>query len=899
MKNLVLLIIVVFAFCTTAVASDIAFYVGNPNVDGWYDVDSMNADVETIIAEVGSLFKDVSKFDDSQFDDFGAWVEERTDDGKMDILWLNGCMPSVLYPFPNLEPDGSRIEEWLDGGNMIINVGDWFGYVSYEGGSRQSENTGNGAANILDLSSGIIVSADNTSLPVTAEGQEYLPSLGSGNVISCRPIALSAVVAPWEVAAVFAGNATQADPLVIHNTETDGYVAFVNQSSGSGPPGWLDDRGLTCAEFIANWVNEVIGLGGGGNPFARRPDPKDGSLLIQTWGTLSWKEGFYAVSHDVYIGTNFDDVNEGAADTFVGNTLQATQIIGFMGFPIPDGLVPGTTYYWRVDEVNDANAASPWKGDVWSFSVPPKTGYNPIPSDGAKFVETDGPALSWTPGFDARLHYVYFGTSYDEVDNATGALPLSDPTFTPAGTLEPGTTYYWRVDEFDVAATHKGSVWSFTTGKLGGGVKGEYYHWSDPSFVGGGGNPGPGQAFGNLVLTRIDPRIDFTFSNSPDPTVNEDLFSARWTGEVEAAFTETYTFYTSSDDGARLWIDGQKLIDAWVDQGTTEYRGTIDLVAGEKYSLVMEYYENGGGAVAELRWSSPSTPKDFVPQAALSRLVHANSPKPIDGTDGVHLMSDLRWSPGDFASSHEVYLGTDEAAVAGATKASPEYKTGKALGEESFDPGQLEFDTTYYWRIDEVDNINPDSPWEGKVWSFWTGDFLVVDDFEGYDDLDPPVGEPGNRIWDKWMDGYGTLNNGALVARDYPPYTEQTIVNSGAQSMEYRFDNTIKISEATLGLTFPTDWTANGVTKLSIQFRGSSGNSAERIFVALGNAVVYHPDPAATQINEWTEWVIDLNEFAGANLGNVLSMTIGVGTRNVPGVDATGTLYFDDIWLIQ
>jgi len=311
MKNVLLVFAIALAFCTTAVASDIAFYVGNPNVDGWYDVATQLADVETIIAETGAMFQDIQQFDDTQFDEFGAWVDERTDNGKMDILWLNGCMPSVLYPFVNLEPDGSRAELWLDGGNMIINVGDWFGYVSYEGGAREAANTGTGAANILDLSAGIIVSADSTSLPVTPTGAEYLPSLGGTTVISWRPIALSAVVAPWEVAAVFAGNATQADPLVIHNTETDGYVAFVNQSAGGGPPDWIDDRGLTCAEFIANWVNEVIGLGGGGNPFARRPDPEDGALLMQTWGTLSWKPGFYAVSHDVYMGTNFDDVNNG------------------------------------------------------------------------------------------------------------------------------------------------------------------------------------------------------------------------------------------------------------------------------------------------------------------------------------------------------------------------------------------------------------------------------------------------------------------------------------------------------------------------------------------------------------------------------------------------------------
>jgi hypothetical protein len=309
----------------------------------------------------------------------------------------------------------------------------------------------------------------------------------------------------------------------------------------------------------------------------------------------------------------------------------------------------------------------------------------------------------------------------------------------------------------------------------------------------------------------------------------------------------------------------------------------------------MEQYENGGGATAYLRWSSPSTPKQIIPQAALSLLVHAHSPSPSSGTDGVNLMSDLTWGAGDFAASHEVYLGTDADAVANATKASPEYKGSKALGEESLDPGKLAFDTTYYWRVDEIDTTNPDSPWVGNVWNFWTGDFLVVDDMESYNDVD----DGGNRIFDKWIDGFGTTTNGALVGNDLPPYAEQTIVNGGAQSMIYRYDNANKTSEATLTLAYPTDWTAEGVTKLSIMFQGDSGNSPERMFVALGNAVVYHDDAAATQIGEWTEWVIDLQQFAGANLTNVPSITIGFGTRNAPAAGDIGTMYFDDIRLIK
>jgi hypothetical protein len=247
-----------------------------------------------------------------------------------------------------------------------------------------------------------------------------------------------------------------------------------------------------------------------------------------------------------------------------------------------------------------------------------------------------------------------------------------------------------------------------------------------------------------------------------------------------------------------------------------------------------------------------------------------------------------------------VYFGADADAVANATATSPEHKASMALGEESYDAGKLELETTYYWRVDEVNSTEPGSPWIGNVWSFTTGDFLVIDDFESYDDIDPLPGEPGiNRIFDKWIDGFGTTTNGALVGNDLPPYAEQTVVHGGVQSMPYFYDNNLKTSEATLTLVYPKDWTEEAVTKLSLWFRGASGNAAERMFVALnGTAVVYHDDPAASQIAGWNEWVIDLAAF-GVDLTNVSTITIGFGTKDSPAAGGTGTMYFDDIRLVR
>jgi len=548
---------------------------------------------------------------------------------------------------------------------------------------------------------------------------------------------------------------------------------------------------------------------------AHSPSPADGELYTQIWANLGWEPGESAVTHDVYFGESFDDVNDGTNDTFQGNQDLTFFLVGFAGNPYPDGLVPGTAYYWRIDEVNDANPNSPWKGSVWSFTIPSRKAYNPVPGDGVKFVDTENLSLKWSPGLGSITHTVFFGDDYDTIANATEGRSLGLTTFNP-GPLELEKTYYWRVDEYEATGTHKGDVWSFTTAKAGGGVRGDYYK---------------GMNFENFVLSRVDPMIDFVWGDpgGPDPAVGDDTFSARWTVEVEAAFTETYTFYTSTDDGVRLWVDGQQLIDAWVDQGTTEYRGTIDLIAGNTYNVVMEYYENTGGATAQLRWSSPSTPKDLIPQAAFSLPVKASSPAPRSGAVDVRQTTDLSWGPGDSAVSHEVYFGTDADAVANAEKNSPEYKGTKTLGDEIYDPGKLEWATTYYWRVDEVNNLNPDSPWTGNLWSFTTADFLIIDDFEEYD-----AGE--NQIWFFWHDGlgYGTPGTadyyagngtGAAVGDETTAsYAEETIVHGGTKSMPLVYDNNkqdyANYSETELTLTDSRDWTEEGVSELSIWFRG-------------------------------------------------------------------------------
>jgi len=424
---------------------------------------------------------------------------------------------------------------------------------------------------------------------------------------------------------------------------------------------------LTEAEVLGAMKGQVW-------PFASGPAPADGALYPDTWVSLSWKPGGLAASHDVYFGDNFDDVNDGIADVFQGNQGPTYFVAGFPGFPFPDGLVNGTTYYWRIDEVNETDPNSPWKGEVWSFMVPPKTAYKPVPAEGSESIELNV-MLSWTPGFGAKLHYIVFGEDYDQVNDAAQGTPNGPATYSP-GLLKLAKTYYWRVDEFDGIQTHKGEVWTFTT---------------------------------------------------------------------------------------------------------------LGAVSG---------------------------------------------PNPADGAADVKPSVVLRWNAGAVAASHDVYFGTDADAVKNAMKSSPEYKGAKALGEESYDPDMLTLNTAYYWRIDEV-NDSPDSPWAGNVWSFTTGDFFAIDDFEDYDAGD-------NQIWLAWHDGLGA---GAPGTPGYFPgngtgsavgdettasYTEETIVHGGNQSMPVAYDNNkqgySKYSEVELTLSGQRDWTAEGVTELSLWFRGYAGS---------------------------------------------------------------------------
>jgi len=289
------------------------------------------------------------------------------------------------------------------------------------------------------------------------------------------------------------------------------------------------------------------------------------------------------------------------------------------------------------------------------------------------------------------------------------------------------------------------------------------------------------------------------------------------------------------------------------------------------------------------------------------------NPQPANRAIDVNVETLLSWSGGMFAASHNLYLGTSRGAVVAAEGESDPNVLFVPLDGTSFDPNNLDFNTKYYWRIDAVNDVNPDSPWSGGVWEFTTGNFLVVDDFERYTNDSP------DRIFQTWIDGYGFSDdefypngdpgNGsdAAVGHDiwsagtpYETLMETDTVHGGSQAMPLYYDNQAAgYSEATRMWVEPQDWTVNNFNALMLFIHGKAGNVADPLYVTLeddaGNfATVTCDDPAVFTNEEWFWWQIPVADFAGVDMVSIKKMTIGVGSKTAVS-GAAGMLLIDDI----
>ncbi|MBN2181940.1 MAG: discoidin domain-containing protein [Sedimentisphaerales bacterium] len=543
------------------------------------------------------------------------------------------------------------------------------------------------------------------------------------------------------------------------------------------------------------WDAGVQIYGDIGHEPVKASNPKPGDKLDDVYSAtdLRWTPGIYAATHNVYLSTIFDDVNDGVA--LVGPGL-VTNIYN------PGKLEFGKTYYWRVDEVNAPPDSTVFEGDIWSFTVEPlarSISADNITATASSQAEDQGPENTINEsGLVDDLH----STNTADMWSTADGEPL------PA----------WIQYEFDKPyQLHEMLVWNYN------GV----------SFL------------ASLGLK--------------DVTVEYSTDGVNWT------LNDSVSVFNKST-------------------GTDDYSANTMVPFGDvtaKY-VKITVNSNWGGefftmyGLSEVRFL-------YIP-------VSARLPNPDDGTNGVDTDVTLSWRAGREAAEHKVYISTDEEVVIGGTVAA------ETVSEASYGPLSLDLGSTYYWRVDEVNNTNSTQTWEGSVWSFTTDEYRVVDDFESYNDI--PQGEEGsNLVYLTWIDGYDNPStNGSTMGYVSGSSLEIATVRSG-RSAPLMYNNTTagisKVTANTNNLQSGSDWTIGSPEQLVLWIYGSADNpSTDRMYIEVdGVKKIFSGDIAAEQ---WQDFPIDLASL-GINLSNVGTVTIGL--EKIGATGGSGTVFIDDIWL--
>ncbi len=575
------------------------------------------------------------------------------------------------------------------------------------------------------------------------------------------------------------------------------------------------------------------------------------------------------------------------------------------------GREEGLVGYWSFDEGEGTTAydKSPLEnhgtisGAVWTSTsallAPPVLAWGPAPGNKALDVSTDV-ILRWEPGETAVSRDVYFGTAFADVNGASRDDPRdvlvsrdqTDTMYDLPGWLDFGTTYYWRIDEIGTppdSALFKGDVWSFTTESLAYPLDGQRI-----------------KATASSAAEAQGPENTVNGSGLKDD-LHSDALSAMWltaTGATGPAWIE-YEF----DKVLRLhemWVwNHNGLLESTLGFGVRgaviEYSvdGIEYLVLGTTHEFARApgkpgYAHNtrvdlAGVAARYVRLTINGNWGEIVSQYGLSEVrffyipVAPREPNPASEAVGVSPDTALSWRSGREAALHAVYLSQNLAAVADETALAATVVT------SSFEPAELTLGTTYYWKVNEINDAADWGVWEGEVWSFTTKDLLVIEDFENYTDTE------GNRIYEAWTDGWAIAENGSQVGYDEAPFAERRIVHGGRQSMPLSYDNTAaSYSEATRSFTQSQDWTLYGATTFCLFFEGRAENAAGQLYLKVnGTKVNYGGSPDDLKRAEWIPWNVELSSL-GLNAKSVKTVAVGV-----EGGGASGTLYIDDMCLAK
>ena len=521
----------------------------------------------------------------------------------------------------------------------------------------------------------------------------------------------------------------------------------------------------------------------------------------------------------------------------------------------------------------------------------------PNPADEATDVPRDV-VLGWTPGEFAppvNGHIVYLSDNFSDVNDGIGGITQDANSYAPFPRLDLGTTYYWRVDEVNAppdSTIYPGKVWSFTVEPVAYLIDGANITATASSSLAGSSPQktvdGSGLDDSDLHSTDIG---DMWLSDllGPQPTWIEYQFDRVCKLHEMVVWNQNQVIepaigYGFQDVTIEYSVDGI----AYTTLGTTHEFARGPGAVGYAANTTVDF----GGAVAKYVKLTPNSNwGGILTQYGLSEVrffsipVLAREPSPASGATDAGVDAVLSFRAGREADKHEVYLSTDEQAVIDGT--APVV----SVTEPSYAVA-LDLASTYYWRIDEVNDTETPATWEGDIWNLSTPEDIVVDDFESYNDI--PSGQEGSHlVYETWADGYGTTANGSTIGYTIPfePTTETSTVYDGSQSVPLSYDNTVatysEVTASVADLQAGQDWSKYGIKGLTLRFYGDPNNVPQQMYAKVnGTKVTYDGNAENIRLKGWQMWYIDLASL-GVNLSNVTTLTIGferIGTLGGQGM---------------
>ncbi len=538
----------------------------------------------------------------------------------------------------------------------------------------------------------------------------------------------------------------------------------------------------------------------------------------------------------------------------------------------------------------------------------------PYPADKATDVSLDT-QVWWKPGVFAETFNVFIGTDYNDVLNATAGahddvvlFQALDVNNLKPGMLEYGKNYYWRVDDIGTA-TNKGGVWKFT---------------SEPE--------GRVLASNSIIGVEFNSPIEVYSYQDPNSTYNgKGLDDVNGTHSNENTETNSTMWVGMGDAPGDVWLKYEldqvyKLyqLQIWnynepepslpfgakdvnilysIDNVTWKALDEIQVFpmgTGES-TYKADIFVNMNGAIAKyVKLSFLSSHTEGMYTGGISEIrffvipTRVTVPSPANNATNVDVGSILSWKAGRGVAVHKIYIDSDKNAVIDGTAAI------KGETEDSSYSMVLGLGKTYYWKVDEVNDAEEYTTWDGPVWKFSTPQFILVDGFEiGYGN------DPGkDAVFLTWKDGaeLGDSSNGSYMGRKSEPYL-QTINHSGGHSTQMTYDNQsysyseVKAQSEKLPIG-TTDWSIGSPKTLTIWFRGDPNTteiSDSELYCKIGGKTATYSGSLDILMKDlWWQWDIDLAAL-GANLTNIPDITIGI--KRVGTVGSQGVIYLDDIML--